>query len=262
MLFCPNFSGRSKFPKKCALVSHGVIVGLTVSVGLFPVGLVVSNLDPLGVLQKIMGIPGHDNFFVKLYRTISTIHLSQAGVAGFRAMYLTTIMEQLHRIEMLKALLSRLPIKEYIGVYRENAYIGRVLYEYEFRANKTGFVTLYFAILLTAGIIIMAVGQQKYLLAAVAVTFAIGISGILQIAFNIGCIFFTTSGKVLQKWKKKAIIGYKRRRNQELIKVLKSIQPITVPAGGAGIVDRGMIITFWDKVLGDLIDAIVFLDNL
>lgn len=187
--------------------------------------------------------------------------MAMGGVTGFRAMYLTTIMEQIHRVEMLKALISQIPVQEHVRIYRENLLISRIIYDFEFRANRAGFVALFVAILLAANGIILALTQKRVLVAIIAALFAFAVTIVLQIAFTVGCIFFIASGNILQKWRRNTDVAANKRKKTELFKVLNSMRRISVPAGGAGIVDREMILTFWDKLLGDLIDSSILYES-
>lgn len=256
------FLGKTKFPHLCAVMSMGLVVSVSAGSVTFGVGATYANMDPFREILKLYNDDLVKSKFGMLLRCICCIHLFQAGGTSFRAMYLTGTMSALHRIEMLKMLSPRLPIKHYVAYYRQNEVASRLMHYVEYTTAKVALLSLYFGIVLAVNAIVLGIERQQTMLILVTVTFTILFVLVLHNMFNIGCSFFNMSNDIINNWNKKSQHVYNKKEAMELIRVIRSLQLISIPAGDVGDIDKDFKVMYLDRVSGNLIDTLMAREEL
>lgn len=235
---------------------------MTAAGAIFGIGSAFANLDPFLVLPKVFGADTATGFVGKLCRFFLCVQLMEVAIISYRALFLTAIVSSFHRIEILKVLSDRVPIKQHIAMYRESAVISRIMHDFEFTTAKWSLVALFFAILLGVNITIIGIERGQTTLVVITLTFTLAAIFILHIIFVIGCSFHNISDNVLFQWSMTKHNVYSRRETDALKRTLRSLQIISYPAGGMGIIDKDMKISYWESLLGNLVDTIMARDSL
>lgn len=242
----------------CTVIFNGFVAGISLACTVFPVGVVYANCEPFAMLPSILGYPSAANTVLgKVTRYLLCLHIVHSGVASFRSLFLTAIVGVVYRIEMLRALSSLPATEENIAIYRENAIIAKITYNFELISTRAGLTVLFVGIMLGVNIIIVAYEHGQFLLVALTATFTLVIFIILQLFFLFGCKLYTFSGRTLFSWKMEVNAGKHRQTRSWLKRVMKSLKVISMPAGDAGIIDVDIKVNYSENLLGYLADSIV-----
>lgn len=252
-----DLSGRKRFPHLCVVIANGFIAGIVGTCVVVPIGSVLVNLDPFMLLLRNISPGSEQKLIGKLARYILFTYSVQVAPISFRAMYLTAFITSFTRAEILQALSDRLPIKHYIAAYREVAVVTRLMYENEIKSSRTGLTGLFFGLLLGVNSIIIAVDRQQGILIVISILFVVLHLVVLHIFFSIGCKFYNESSSMLCRWNRKIRHVHNRDESKLLKRVLSSLQKISVPAGGVGIIDKDMKVSYLDTLQGYLVDTIM-----
>lgn len=242
------------------LATIGFVIGPTASGFIIPSGAVLVNMDPFFLLQKVLHIPIISALLSKTFRLFLCIYILQVGIISFRAALLTAVVSAMYRIEVLRVL-TQLPLRKHnLKIYRENAIVTKIVYDFEFSSTRFGLMAMYFGIILSVNVIITGLDKQQLALVVITATFLIIQVFILQLFFKIGCSYFMFSSRILRNWN--IDISNLCSSRRELRRIISSLRIISMPAGEAGIIDRDIKMNYMENLLGNLVDLIITRNSL
>lgn len=249
--------GKTQYKPIYALAVHGFVIshmglGLMVST----VGVYL-NLDPFWVLPAIFDRSWAYPEYFKILRYFLVTYLVQIFLNVYTTIVLLTFLEGWFRIKILKLCINTFPSRFYRSLYTESSVMMKALFDFEYTTASLTYSGFFGGLLLIVYIILLGL-QNNYL--HIALLFlAILILGltILYTSFVIAGIYFSVSNNVLVGWKRYLCVVPKGKSFQEVRRIVKSIQRISVPAGSAGKIDDEIQANYLSRLLNKTVDIIV-----
>lgn len=234
-----------------------MLVGLTGASAFAAFVLVLANLDPFILLPTVFGGEMAKGFAYKIIRFVVYIYAVEAGLTSFRGLYMTALVLAMFRMQVLKLLCERLPIRQHVRLYKENRVVERLMYDNEFKIARYALVSVYFGVVLSVNVIIIAVNREQPMLTTMAVIITVAFLSVLHMVVVFGCIFLNLSETMLGEWGIKINGTHNSFDRKELKRVLASFRPISLPAGGMGVINKDMKVSYLEHMLGTLVDTLM-----
>lgn len=209
------------------------------------------------MLPKYFGEDFATGPLATILRYVICIQLCEVGVIGIRVIFMTSAITSWYQIEILKVLSNVLPSKKYLTLYRENAVVSKLIFDYNRTVTTFGLSALFFGLIIGVNLILYAAQRQEYALVIISLVFTTAAYIMLHTFFLFGCNIYTVSGRILFRWKTMQNIFYTKTEFRETRMVLRSMKVICMPAGDAGIIDRDIKMNYMEKLLESLVDTII-----
>lgn len=83
-----------------------------------------------------------------------------------------------------------------------------------------------------------------------------------QLVFLFGCCFYKFSTIILGRWKGDRKLYLDSKKKCAYLKsVLRSLSPLSTPAGGIGIIDKGIKVNYFNSLLLSVVDIVLTLKD-
>lgn len=250
-------TGKSQYKPIYALTAHGFVVS---HIGFALVSTTIGvylNMDPFWVLPALFERRWVNPEYFKPLRYLLGNYLVQIFLNGYTTIVLITMLEGWFRAKILKLCANTFPTRFYRALYTESLIMMKVLFNFECASTTITFSLFFGGLLLIVYVIL--IGLRKNDIHIVLIFFAMLILALatLYTVFMLAGTYFGVSNYVLVVWKRYLCELSRGRNFEEVCRIVKSLDRISVPAGSAGKIDDEIQTNYLGRLLSKTVDLIV-----
>lgn len=190
-----------------------------------------------------------------LARYLLMLYIYLVITTSFRNVFLPCLISSIQRIELLAVLYKLNPVTHCIAKYRQHQLVSNMIYNLEVIITDIGLISFYLSILIGFNTIMIGIEQQHNMLVATAVVFTSVMMVLIKVLFTAGCKYFSWSQSVVFRWTINVTKHCSGKNARVMKRLMKSLRVISMPAGGAGIVDEDIEINYYGKLQCSLLDT-------
>ncbi len=239
-------------------------VGVTL-VGLAAAGYVgYIRLDSYHLLSNELNLTGYfDSMLINILSFVLAIHEGQILAVVVRGLSIPLFFEAVTRMRLLY-MLGKMPLSiSRIRLYTEMRMGTAIILDLE--KTATGFLlgAVFWFVLFGTGTLYVGIQKHDISLAIPALAIACMAVAFVQIVFLCGCSFNKFSLIILNRWKKdKTLCTQGKECRAHLKRLLKSLPPISMPAGTVGIIDKEIKMNYMDSLLQNIVNTVLTLKDI
>ncbi len=164
----------------------------------------------------------------------------------------------LHRCVLIKNLEKHLePSLKSTNFYRQFSIMSNAMRSFELDLTNFALTSMFILCLLFFNVFVVGVRQSSIMFEFLGFLVACFFLVILHIIFVIGCLFYSSSVKILQQWKSAT-----KNRSKYFDKILKSLPLIALPAGEAGIIDVEIKVNYFYSLLENTTNSVLTIQSM
>lgn len=235
---------------------------------LFPIFVVYANLDPMYVFaialygKKIAINSKYHRISIKLVRYVVFLLAVHLGMINLRTFTMLILNILLSARQLVRSLYNHgtYRISQKIRVYQELLLILSVIRPFAKRITGGTLFSLYIFIVGAASGTIYGLIYSSNISLSLSSAFLTSLSVFtIHVALQVSCSIFDLTSKLLSVWKH---CTADRRDDGLLRKRLKAFPPLSIPAGGFGIIDEEMKTKYFDSMFNSVVDLLMTMDSL
>lgn len=199
---------------------------------------------------------------VKVLRTAFAFHEGLIMVLSLRFLCIPVLFQAFSRLCLLRIMSTKSISKLRIRLYTEIKTVSAIMIKFEVLAYGSLLVVVFVYVLVGTGA--MYIGIQKNHVAMAMPAFVVACSGLafIQIIFQFGCSYYKFSMRIKYNWGNEQNVNIESKMSKAFLsRLIKSLQPVSLPAGNVGIIDKDIKMNYMDNVLQNVVSMVLTLKD-